>query len=77
MKHLLVFYIRYNYTYDMLFWKHVTADWPSRGYLYKFQNKVQRSANNIFVIWDLIVVLYGNRNCFTVFYFENTKKCFI
>jgi hypothetical protein len=42
-----------NNMYFILFWQQVSASWRPSGHLYKTQNKMQRSANNVFIIWKL------------------------
>ena len=42
----------------ILLWQHVLANWPPSAQIYKTQNKLQSSANNIFVIWYPIKFLF-------------------
>lgn len=55
-KSKIVFWFSSNTTIFIfiLLWQHVSVNWPLSGHLFKTQNKVQCSANNIFVIWDPI-----------------------
>ena len=65
------------YFHFILFWRHVSANWPSSGHLYKTQNKVQRGAN---IICNAITYYSKPINCrdmtlyCTLTYFKTTRK---